>query len=402
MARVTAARLLAVGLLARLIAAVAVGGTTFRFVDEAIYVDGAAALRSGAALEGPAAHVPLYPTFLALLGILLPDGVLAFRLGQACVAAAGVLLCYALGRRLGGETAGLVAGALYALDPLLVVTAGLLYPEATAALLLAGGLLAAWSAAGGGRLFPFLSGALLGAATLFRPVTLAVAPAVAAWLLFAPAHPWSRRIAGTILFALAWGLVISPWVSRTHDRSGLLLPVEAPGLRGTPADDSLGTGDGIMRTLLSTAARDPAGFIGRTVREFGHFWELYPTRLVTDRTVYRKQFAEQDPRLSSAPVVRRSLRDVVSALSFGLELLLAAIGIAVGWRRQRRTTVWLMAVVLSFALGYALFHGKLRYRIPVLPVVLAFAGVGLTAVVPAWRQGQAGAADGALVARSHQ
>ena len=60
----------------------------------------------------------------------------------------------------------------------------------------------------------------------------------------------------------------------------------------------------------------------------------------------------------------------------GIELALAALGVAIGWRSRRRETVWLLSLVLSFALGYAIFYGKLRYRIPILPIVLGFAGLG--------------------------
>jgi len=59
-----------------------------------------------------------------------------------------------------------------------------------------------------------------------------------------------------------------------------------------------------------------------------------------------------------------------------LELALAALGFGVGWKTRRREAAWLLAVILSFSLGYAIFYGKLRYRIPILPIVLAFAGLG--------------------------
>ena len=36
--------------------------------------------------------------------------------------------------------------------------------------------------------------------------------------------------------------------------------------------------------------------------------------------------------------------------------------------------------MLSFALGYAIFYGKLRYRIPILPIVLGFAGLGVASL----------------------
>jgi hypothetical protein len=177
-----------------------------------------------------------------------------------------------------------------------------------------------------------------------------------------------------------WLLVLLPWIYRGYRVHGRILPVATIGISGVPVIGFELPRRGVAGAVLSAAERDPAGFAGRTLREFGHFWEPYPTRLVTDDPSRRAGFARQDPRVASEPLLRRSLRDVVSAFSFGLELALAAIGLVVGWRHRRRETVWLAAVVLSFALGYALFYGKLRYRIPILPIVLCFGGVGLVAL----------------------
>ena len=40
----------------------------------------------------------------------------------------------------------------------------------------------------------------------------------------------------------------------------------------------------------------------------------------------------------------------------------------------------LLAVSLAFAAGYAPFRGKIRYRIPVVPLVMVLAGAGLSAL----------------------
>jgi len=346
-------------------------------------VDTAELLRRGAGYPVDYANVPGYPAFLALLGALGPSSVLGLRLGQAVLVALGLLLCFDLGRRLGGRTAGLAAAGLYSLDPLLVVSSVLLYPEAAASVLLTGSLLSSWEADRRGHVaWVFLAGLQLGALTLFRPVGLALAPAMIAWFGLAPGYGWDRRAAHVGVLIGTWGLVVLPWAHRTYQAHGRVIPALV-GLRGVPVIGAELEDRGVAGSVVTAIERDPAGFARRTLREFGYFWELYPSRLVTDDSTRRTAFSQDDPRLATAPLFRRSLRDVVSALSFSLELALAVFGLGVGWKTRRRETVWLLAVVLSFSLGYATFYGKLRYRIPILPIVLAFAGLG-AATILAW------------------
>jgi hypothetical protein len=291
------------------------------------------------------------------------------------------LLCFALGRRLGGDAAGLAAAALYGLDPLLVVSAVLLYPEATAGLLLTGSLLAVWEALRRDHLPLVVAAALqLGGLTLFRPVGLALVPVMVGWVGLAPGRSWGRRATYGVVLIGVWVLVRLPWTYRGYQVHGRILPITTAGIGDVPMIGAERESRGVGGAVLNAAQRDPAGFARRTLRELGHFWEFYPSRLVTDRPGQRAEYSQQDSRVASAPLVRGSLRDAVSALSFGFELALAAIGLVVGWKYRRRETVWLTAVVLSFALGYALFYGKLRYRIPVLPIVLSFGGLGLAAL----------------------
>ena len=378
-ARRTLLALLLAALVARLVAALTLGGA-FRFVDEAIYFDAAMRLRSGAGLGAGYANVPGYPALLAVLGTVVPPQTVPLRLAQAVLASLGCVLCFGLARRLGGDRAGLAAAALYAVDPLLVVSAALLYPEALAGLALSASVLAAWDGLRRDRLVPFTAaGLLLGVLSLLRPVGLALTPVMLAWVAFAPGRAWGRRAAYTACLVLAWAAALLPWTYRNYRVHGQLVPIATSGTAGVV----VGTDSdryGLAGALTRAARRDPAGFASRTAREFAGFWEFYPTRLVTDDSSRRAEFSRRDPRLTSAPVLQRSLRDTASALSFGLELALAVVGLLVGWRTRRRETVWLVTIVLAFSLGYALFHGKLRYRIPILPIVFGFAGLGAQAV----------------------
>jgi hypothetical protein len=218
--------IVAVALVARVAATLLAGGEAFRFVDEAIYVDAAQRLRSGAGFGVDYTNVPGYPAFLALLGVVVPGGVLALRAGQATLVALGALLCFALGRRLDGDRAGLAAAALYGLDPVLVVSAVLLYPEAIAGLLLTGSLLAAWEALRRDRLFlVFVAAVHLGVFTLFRPVGLVLVPVMVGWLGLAPGRSWKRKTTYVAVLTGVWLLVLLPWIYRGYRVHGRILPV---------------------------------------------------------------------------------------------------------------------------------------------------------------------------------
>jgi hypothetical protein len=184
---------------------------------------------------------------------------------------------------------------------------------------------------------------------------------------------------------LTCALTLLPWTLRNYRVHGGLTPMTASAtdLARLATDDV--NQRGLTETLVHRALDDPAGFGRRLAVEFGHFWELVPSRLATDDPARRQEMHEGDPRLPPEPFVAQTLRDSVSALSFGLELLLGFLGVALLWRRRRRETALLLAIVVTFALGYSLFFGKLRYRVPVLPLVFVFTAVGAAAAIERFR-----------------
>jgi len=367
---------LALAVVTRLAAALSVG-SAFRFMDEAVYTDAAARVLNGEGVGPRYTGVPGYPALLAVLSVMAPSGVLGLRLAQAALTSLGCILCFGLARRLAGSGAGIAAAALYAVDPLLVVSSGLLYPEAAAALILTAAVLACWEATRRDRLAPAAgAGLLFGVLALFRQVGLVLAPVSLLWVgTSAPGGRW-RRVTLMAAFGLGWGLALLPWTLRNYAVYGRLIPVAIGGTGGATAVAAHPEQSAVARALAAEARREPDHFAARVAREFFGFWELYPTRLATDDPNRREELARADPRLTSNMLVQRRLRDIVSGLSFGLELALAVLGTLSVWRPRRRETVWLLGMVLAFSMGYALFNGKTRYRIPVLPIVVAFAGVG--------------------------
>jgi hypothetical protein len=373
-----AVALVALGAATRLGAATWLGGS-FHFLDETIYVDAARRLLAGEGFGADYANVPAYPVVLAVLATPWPGDLMALRAAQAVVTAAGVVLVLVLGGRTIGPWPARVAGCLYALDPLMVVAGGLLYAEAVAAVVLLGVLLAAWSALRGGVAWSAVAGLLLGVLAQLRPVALVLVPVVALWIAAS-----ARR--ARVVHVLAVGgcclAALAPWTVRNYRVHGGLVPISATGTQGAPVAPDEVARRGLAASIALHMWEDPAGAARRMGRELAHFWALYPTRLSTDNAEQRQALHEADTRLPTEASFPLGLRDLASALTFGAELTLALGGMVLAWRRQPALVVLLVAVSVTYGLGYAVFIAKLRYRIVVLPCVFLLAGVG---VVELWR-----------------
>jgi hypothetical protein len=367
---------LLLGLVARVGAAFAVGGG-FHFADEAIFVDVAQRLSAGGGFGIEYSQVPAYPVFLLLLSLGLAESVVFLRVAQAAVAALGTLLVFGLADRMFGRRAAIAAGLVYALDPLLVISSGLLYPEAIAALLTPLVVLVAWDASERDALTrSAIGGALLGILALLRPVALTLLPVVAVWTsLVVRARP-ARRVVHLGVLGAAFLVVVTPWAVRNQRVHGSLFPAATPGIHMAPVGGEEIARRGLLVSMARWAWTDPGALLSRVTRQFVQFWELAPTRMMTDDPVRREELHRQDPRLPVEPLFSRRLRDQVSATSFGLELALALLGLVIAVRARWRQTLLPLALILAYASGYALFVAKLRYRIPVLPLVFLFTGVG--------------------------
>jgi len=388
------AAIVVIALVVRLLLAAALGGG-FHFADEIKYVDAARGLWSGAGFGPDYGRVPGYPVLLAVLGGPW-QSVLWLRLAQAAVAAAGAALTFTLASRLAGRAAAFAAAAVYALDPLTAFAAGLLYPEATAALFLTAAVLAAvYAVRRDSVAWAALAGALFGALALFRPVALALVPVAAGWIAGTSPGPARRRVTHAAAVVLAWLVVLAPWTYRNYQLRGRIVPVSITGTRGSGLSPETEDQLGVAGALASEASSDPGRLASGMVRELGHFWELFPQRLETDDPAAREALHRRNPRLPTTPVAPEGLRNAVAAIASGVEFLLAIVGLVAMWRGRRREAILLAGVILMFALGHSLFVGKIRYRITVLPLVFVLVGAGLATLRSVWAKEKA---QGALAA----
>ncbi|MGE3492481.1 MAG: ArnT family glycosyltransferase [Vicinamibacterales bacterium] len=381
-------------------------------------------------------RTPGYPAFVAVIYRLFGVGNnTAVAIAQALVLAAVCLLVFTLVKRAWHPRAALLAAGLTALYSPLPYFGGLVVTELWTAFVATAAMLVVLRAAQGGALRDFaLAGALLSATTLVRPAFFLMP------FFFAIAVPVlvrsqraTARLKGWALLAVVAALVMVPWFAYNYVNLGQFTLSPAGGVgRGLWEGSWQGRWTGRIQSDLitlaeTTADRDeltrlvqakaaetrlPVEPMLQYVNEWRDIRAIWDTptdpmervaaRVAADREYLAHALANirQDPighlqrRLgrgafvlwaAEIPIPYGRINDTptlvirVMWLAQVVLLLLAAWGAVVLARGGR----WLEAVVLTLPLIYVTgVHLPLlceaRQSLPVKPIVLALAAIGLT------------------------
>jgi len=170
-----------------------------------------------------ASHPPLYPLVLSAISLLGGTGWRSHRSLGVVLGAASVVLLALLARRVAGERAGLVAGALAALHPLLVAADGALLSETLYTPLLAGVLLCAYRLYDEpGTRWALALGALIALAALTRSEALLLLGVLVIPVALRHRPRWWLRAGAAGLACL---VVLAPWTIRNWDAFGRPVPI---------------------------------------------------------------------------------------------------------------------------------------------------------------------------------
>jgi 4-amino-4-deoxy-L-arabinose transferase-like glycosyltransferase len=323
---------------------------------------------------------PLYPVFLAGIYALFGEKIAPVRMVEALLGACLAVVIALIAGRIAGAQVGALAGILWSVYPLGVFVVGLVYPTHLATMLLACALLCMVAQAdqelAPGRVV--LGGIVLGLAALTVPVVLVTIATIAAWLLY-----WQRtqRLRLATLLVLGAALPLVPWTMRNYEVYGRLVIIEPRAVQHLPpldwTDQDRHSAD--LEQKISTRLARPVAFARRVLREFGHFWELYPERIRMNQPAVREKVYAEDSRIVRKAVFTTSWTSLVTALSVGPTFLFALIGTGAMWfaKDRRRDLSLLILTIMSFAMTHSLFYGKMRYRIPVEPYIIILSAYGL-------------------------
>ena len=364
---------------------------------------------------------PLYPLVLTPCIALGPIAGAAMAGLHLALGVATVWLTYRLGRRWGLGNYALLAAALVACDPILLVQSTQVMTETPAAFLAVVSLLLLTSASErrSSTWRVMLAGGCLALATLCRATFLPFL-VLAALALPIFAQTWKKRLCRFASFALAAALVLSPWVVRnqvqfgrpivatTHGGYTLLLGNNASfyrylraGAWGTVWDaDEFNRGwraqatrsrpaDEIRNDRLAysraweTIRGEPGTFVYSCAVRAGRFWALLPHQI--DR-------GEGPAKRCSRYLVGLWYLVELALAAIGLAALLRGAGRAEDWR-----ATWLWGGLLAACLTaiHTLYWSNLRMRAPLMPVVALAASAGAAWIV-ARRLGRKSLSEGTL------
>lgn len=375
-------RLLAAALAVRVVWAL-LKGQFWGYHDDGLFDDGVY-IRMGHALLGRGdlmmTHPPGYPAFLAPFLALGDVGVSLARWAQFLVSALIPVLGYRLALALNRSRAeALAAGGFLVFDPMLVYFTSRIMSESLFTALAAGFLLVwlrAWQS--GSAKAAALAGALGAAATLTRGVMLPYGGALAlvALLRRREQPAWARLV---LVCGVVWTLGVGAWTARNWRAYGRFVPVSVQG--------GWNFYEGLTTDYAEIATRPVR--MGEEARALGY---TTPFELAAHFGAKAKAFIRENPgefaRIVAVKFARfwrvapeaphawpvRLAAGLCAAALFGCALYGLSRGAA-----SAPGAWFLLAWCLQLNVLHALFAANLRYRLPVLPAVAVFGGVGLAA-----------------------
>ena len=346
---------------------------------------------------------PLYTLFLAGI-IYLGDSLLQqLRFVQALLSAATIPFVYLLTLEVArwfsvpakAERAALIAAALSALSFTLAANATELLSETLFLFGLTVTLwLLLWALRQGSWIAALLAGLGVGALCLVRSVALPLLPLGLLWLLFGSR---GRRILPSIAFVVMALLIITPWSVRNYTTYGGLILIDTTGaenlwLDNDPmgrefvkaqlyamGDDRLARQQLASRRGIEVIIADPERFASKAWRELRSFFALEQSD-----DMVRRPAIWVSPGETWARLLLGDLNWLIIVLVGGYGLVRTPWIIA---NMQRRPllltpsglmTLWALYVLLTALI----FHVELRYRLPLYPVLLPYAGLSLAAALP--------------------
>jgi len=376
--------------------------------------DGDGYPRSGYLLQGgpTAIRGPGYPYFLGGVYALSGSGITAGRIAGALLGVLAIFLTYLIARRVWGVRVGLLAAALTAVFPPLVLLSRELLSESLFIVLELGAVLCAlnFRRSGGALGWAAAGGALCGLALLTRNTGLALLLPLALGVLVLQPRFRPRALLGPAVLLAVTALVVAPWTIRNADQFERFVPlttstgITASGVYNPASRDS-GT-HGAWRDpriapslapLFETPGLDEAEVDARLRREARDFawqhpayaaeafgWNLMRMFELTGGSVVDREGNPVDDRGigSATPTSERIGIAIVVLLGLvgTLALIFSRRARPGDFRRPFRLPrgpffLWLVPFLILVTT--ALVNGLPRDRLPADPFLLILAAIGL-------------------------
>jgi 4-amino-4-deoxy-L-arabinose transferase-like glycosyltransferase len=410
-------------LLRLLFAGFVVGLDRAPFGDETDYHAMATNLSEGRGLalesgNASARRPPLYPLLLAAVyRVTGPEPAVA-RVLQAFTGGAVVWLTFLVAAACFNRRVAWWALVAATLNPFLIFTSGYLLTENLYTALLLCFLLvvhdvdaiASWRRAAA-------AGALLALASLARPTGLVFAEWVALVFLLFSRVPLKLRAARVGVAVVAFALVLTPWVVRNYRAFDHFIPftthggmtfyqgnnirvLEVPQYRGGVAPVDQIPGAESLKSLTQLEREEAGWTLGKQFlkenkrqiprllwNKFARFWRF--------RTDVGLSGIKSGWWFGKDTIAGRLAANLDVGFAYAIVAIpLMWLGLVASWRRWRQL-LFLHGMILAHTAVSLVFHGSLRMRSPIEPVIAILAAFGLVWAADAVRSRRGNAPEGA-------
>ncbi|MCK4513073.1 glycosyltransferase family 39 protein [bacterium] len=384
-------------------------------------------LQSGSFATFGAFRTPVYPAFLSTVYSVLGIKPWVVLFLQLFISSATAVLVYAWAKLAVGRGAAIVAAAAFAVQPHTALYSVALMTDTLFVFAFFASVLALVHGLKTSKLALFIvSGALLGVATLIRPVTQYF-PMVAAFLiLIYRGATWQFRGRAFAVLALVFVLTLTPWLYRNHAEYGYvaLSTIQGENLLfyGASYAEVARTGRTIeeVRAEFGEIATERGAIEGHNPFENSKIYQdIAMSYMKSNPVLYAKRhlrgIANMFLNLSTqqigeylgvqsrdlpyhffaAPSFQETVRGFFRSKSpaeltigafVGVVMLATYLAALVGGCAvlRRRNHFYLMATVITalYFLASVGPIGQARYKMPLVPFYIAYTGLGLSEV---WR-----------------
>ncbi len=360
-------------------------------------------------------QAPLYPYFLAVIRAVFGDSILTVYISQALLGSGACVLMYLAAKRLFSRRVGVAAGLMLALYPPAVFFDGVLQKASVALFLTSALVFVVVLTIEHPRWWLWLAmGAGLGLLALTRENALALVPVALAWFAWRVRGPgWKSRLGCGAALVGGFLLILLPVGIRNYSVGGsFLLTTSQMGTNfyignGPDADGTyvpIRPGRGNPRFERKDATEMAEKALGRSLSpgEVSDYWMTRSWEHIRSRPGCWLRLML---RKSLLVVNRYEVPDVedyyfytrwswlVHGLgwvwNFGVLFPLAGVGV---WLTRSKTRqLWVLyALFLAMGASVAAFYLFARYRLPLVPLLMPFAAIGLVEGCRVIRYGKRG------------
>jgi Tfp pilus assembly protein PilF len=372
----------------------------FFYIDSEYYHNWAVSIARGDLLGGTKIFfaAPFYAYFLALIYRVLGSQYLAALLIQIVIGSFSCVLLFRIAQKYFDQRTAVLAGAIAAVYPVFIFYDAMLLKEN---LMVFFTLLFIVLYARGSRRALFLAGVCVGINALMRPTIFLILPFLVAYDFFKYRSAWLKR---ALLIGAGIIVTIFPVALRNRVVGGeWVVTVASGGMNFWTGNNAQASGAYVGAPFVTSEElqyesedfrREASKRSGRelTIDETSSFWYREGLRFITGNpakfawVLWRKFVAFwHDTELPSDLnfYLARDFSGVLQfdLLTFGIIVPFAVLGIVQALRKKNSLNFLLLTLAGSNLLASLIFFNSSRYRLPVVPVFILYAGFAVSEII---------------------